>query len=29
MANNNRKMERPRKDRMLGGVCAAIANFFG
>ena len=29
MANNNRKMERPRKDRMLGGVCAVIANFFG
>ena len=29
MANNNRKMERPRKDRMLGGVCAPIANFFG
>lgn len=27
--NNNRKLERPRKDRMLGGVCAAIANYFG
>lgn len=22
-------MERPRKDRILAGVCAAIANYFG
>lgn len=22
-------MERPRKERMLAGVCAAIANYFG
>lgn len=22
-------MERPRKERMLSGVCAAIANYFG
>lgn len=29
MKQERRKMERPRKERMLAGVCAAIANYFG
>lgn len=29
MEQGKRKLERPRKDRMLSGVCAAIANYFG
>lgn len=29
MEQERRKMERPRKERMLAGVCAAIANYFG
>ncbi len=29
MEQEKRKMERPRKERMLSGVCAAIANYFG
>ena len=29
MEQKRRKMERPRKERMLAGVCAAIANYFG
>ena len=29
MEQEKRKMERPRKERMLAGVCAAIANYFG
>lgn len=29
MEQERRKMERPRKDRILAGVCAAIANYFG
>lgn len=29
MEQERRKMEWPRKERMLAGVCAAIANYFG
>lgn len=29
MEQEKRKMERPRKERVLSGVCAAIANYFG
>lgn len=29
MEKEYRKMERPRKGRMLAGVCAGIANYFG
>ncbi len=29
MEQERRRMERPRKERMLAGVCAAIANYFG
>lgn len=29
MEQEKRKMERLRKERMLAGVCAAIANYFG
>lgn len=29
MEQEKKKMERPRKDRILAGVCAAIANYFG
>ena len=29
MEQERRKMERPRKERLLAGVCAAIANYFG
>lgn len=29
MEQGKRKLERPRRDRMLAGVCAAIANYFG
>lgn len=29
MEQGKRKLERPRKDRMLSGVCAAIVNYFG
>ena len=29
MEQERRKMERLRKERMLAGVCAAIANYFG
>ena len=29
MANEQKKLERPSRDRMISGVCAAIANYFG
>lgn len=29
MNKEYRKLERPRNDRMLGGVCAAFAYYFG
>ena len=29
MANGKQKLTRPRTGRMLAGVCAGIANFFG
>ena len=29
MANGNRQLYRSREDRMIGGVCAGLGEFFG